>query len=391
MPTLAASAPVPTVDDVDRIAAVPDPIVRNLQITQCYHELARAMIARTGINANWCTFATWASKQAGQTIRKQDFARLFEAHSSSVDADTTIVATVQALGSRRAPQEIIEAAQQAFNPRAALDQASDAVARGNKKVFEEIGREFARFLATCFNHSSHDDASITAFCEQLRPGSAPHGQALLQRAFKHYYAALFVSDAKARAELMLLANLEIGLHEQTRLQPEISEALNAAFVGAPAPTFRLVMGLFPIRGVWMWSRMIVLRLLGRRSLFDQVVEAWARETRRQVRLMITELMMTLELSNRVRLRLGDDVPGDFPPILAYIDLPDLRALLADVDPTPDSAMGSGARDWANLRDRMHFIADMFRRYHDTSDLFDPPFTSAQIAAMKSGRVPDGRL
>ncbi len=67
----------PTTADVDRIAAVSDPVIRNLQITQAYHELAAAVAARVG-GANWCTFATWASKQAGQTIRKEDLAHLLE-------------------------------------------------------------------------------------------------------------------------------------------------------------------------------------------------------------------------------------------------------------------------------------------------------------------------
>ena len=70
---------MPTVADVERIAALRDPVVRNLQITQCYCELSRLFAARTGGEpANWCTFATWASKQAGQTIRKEDLERAFE-------------------------------------------------------------------------------------------------------------------------------------------------------------------------------------------------------------------------------------------------------------------------------------------------------------------------
>ena len=69
---------IPTVVDVDRITTVSDPVIRNLQITQCYHELSAALPGRTGLSANWCTFATWASKQAGQTIRKEDLARLLE-------------------------------------------------------------------------------------------------------------------------------------------------------------------------------------------------------------------------------------------------------------------------------------------------------------------------
>ena len=68
------NARIPTLAEVGQIAAVADPVVRNLQITQCYHELALALAERTGPSANWCTFATWASNQAGVTIRKEDLA-----------------------------------------------------------------------------------------------------------------------------------------------------------------------------------------------------------------------------------------------------------------------------------------------------------------------------
>ena len=60
------------------IAAVADPVVRNLRITQCYHELAAAMTGLTGTGANWCAVATWASKQAGQSIRKEDLQRALQ-------------------------------------------------------------------------------------------------------------------------------------------------------------------------------------------------------------------------------------------------------------------------------------------------------------------------
>ena len=50
----------PTIDDVDAIAAMDNPVLRNLQITQCYAELSTAMRARTDSAPNWCTFATWA-------------------------------------------------------------------------------------------------------------------------------------------------------------------------------------------------------------------------------------------------------------------------------------------------------------------------------------------
>src|SRR5262249_322956 len=68
----------PTVADVDRIARGADPVLRNLQITQCYCEISQSATQWTGFSANWCTFATWASKQAGQTIRMEDLIRAFE-------------------------------------------------------------------------------------------------------------------------------------------------------------------------------------------------------------------------------------------------------------------------------------------------------------------------
>src|SRR5688572_30222722 len=63
----------PTVSEVDAISSIADPVLRNLRITQCYHELSGAIVTRVAPGANWCTFATWASRQAGQTIRGEDF------------------------------------------------------------------------------------------------------------------------------------------------------------------------------------------------------------------------------------------------------------------------------------------------------------------------------
>src|SRR5262245_60629990 len=77
----APSTSLPRVDEVTQIASIADPILRNLRITECYHRLSVAMSPRTGHSANWCTFATWASKQAGQTIRGEDLLDKFDAYS----------------------------------------------------------------------------------------------------------------------------------------------------------------------------------------------------------------------------------------------------------------------------------------------------------------------
>ena len=57
------TAPLP--QEVIQIAALRDPVLRNLRITECYHRISAAFAARTGRCANWCTFALWASRQAG--------------------------------------------------------------------------------------------------------------------------------------------------------------------------------------------------------------------------------------------------------------------------------------------------------------------------------------
>ncbi|MBZ0303468.1 MAG: hypothetical protein K8J31_27255, partial [Anaerolineae bacterium] len=65
--------------------------------------------------------------------------------------------------------------------------------------------------------------------------------------------------------------------------------------------------------------------------------------------------------------------------------------LEKFDPTPDSTRDTGTIDWSNLPDRLHFILDLFRCYHEASNLFEPPFTTEQVTTLKAGRLPDGRL
>lgn len=387
-------AHVPSVAEVDRITALADPVIRNLQITQCYHELAAAMTARTGICANWCTFATWASKQAGQTIRKEDLARLLEMALQSAPAALSapeIAASAQSFGAARSQAQIETIVINTLNPLAAVSRASEAVARGNQKVFAEIGREFARFFAACLHDETFDTDNLARFCDGLRPGEPPDGQQHLREAFAHYYRAFFETDAKTRAEQILLANILIGLHEQTRLQPEIAAAMDAAFIDRRLFRQQVIQALFPWGGWLARVRLFLLRLFDRPSPFDNALDALLAEARRRARLVITAYVMTLGLPHGVVLRLGADVPGEFPASLRQITLPDLRALLEQIDPTPDSTRDTGAVDWAQLPHRLHYIVDLFRCYHESADLFEPPFTPAQVAALKAGRRPQGQL
>lgn len=384
-----------SVTEVDRIAAIRDPILRNLLITQCYHELSAALAQRSGPSANWCTFATWASRQAGQTIRKEDLARTLESVLNTAPAPTQAVrgvaASAQDIGARRDTEEIRKLVWEIWEPWAAIDRVSDAVGRGNRKVFEEIGREFARFFSVCLRDAALEPGRIARFCDELRPGDPPDGQRYLRQAFTRYYRSFFESDAKTRAELLLLANIEIGLHEQTRLQPEIAEALDALVIDPEQFRRRLIEAIFPTRSWLVRLRLFFRRLLGRPAPFDAAASALIATARQHTREIITEHLMTIGMPDGGRLRLGSDLSGEFPASLEEITNPDLRSLLERVDPTPDSLRETGALDWADLPDRLHFIVDMFRRYQERRDLLEPPFTPEQVAALAAGRLPGGRL
>jgi hypothetical protein len=392
--------PIPSVLHVERIAALPDPVLRNLQITQCYHELAQVLAERTGQRANWCTFATWASRQAGQTIRKEDLRRFLETAleggTSDLRAAQDLHAVSQPLGSKRAGtglrlEDFAKLAWKAYDPAAAFDRSSAAVARGNLKVFAEIAREFARFYAECLADQTYDDDHITHFCEQLLPGDPPDGQRWLKQAFQHYYQALFEVNEKAQTELLLLANLEIGYHEQTRLQPEINAALDAPVI-PPQEFARNLLKVLNPEGGWVSEvTWFILRLLGRLADFDRAVERYVAGAQRQAQALVTETLMSIELSPQHRLRLGDDLAASFPLLLQRIANPDLLALLAQIDPTSDSPLESGAVYWGDLPDRIHFIADMFRCYEVSPELLEPPFSAEQTAEIKAGRIPVGRL
>jgi hypothetical protein len=383
----------PTVDEVDRISSLSDPVVRNLQITQCYYQISRSIAPITAISANWCTFATWASKQAGQTIRQEDLVRAFEdrfhlsAEISRILED--LVGCFRAVGMRLEARKARQAILQALNPTAPFARAGDAVARGNKKVFEEIGREFARFCATFHDDSAFDANKTAHFCTELRAGQPPDGQQLLREAFTAYAQARFESAAKARTEVMLLANLLVGFHEQVRLQPEITEALNAPLENPERLKRNCLAVLLP--DIWLRARPRPTKLLGRGLPLDRALDRLVCEVNRLVGEVITEHLMTLHLPGGEVLRLGRDLTTTFPPVLQQITHPKLREFLARTDATPNDLGESGAADWADFNERMHFITDFFRAYQEQPRLFEAPFTPEQVAALTSGKLPHGRL
>ncbi len=362
----------PSPDAIGRIAALDDPIARNRLITQAYHDLAVALRRHLRGGANWCAVATWASRQAGQSIRGEDLRRalerlLRESREALLAAET--LQAESALINEEGPESLagaVATVRDALSPAAAFDRVAAAVARGNQKVFAEIGLAFARYLAL-FDDGPPTPVTLAAFLDGLRPGDPPDGQRLLRDAFSHYTAALSEPDEKARAELMLLANLEIGFHEQTRLQPEIRAAMDAPIYEPAELRHRLVAELFPDPSAQL--RLAAARLVGRAGSLLAARDRLADEAQRLGRLAITDVLMTLELSGGRVLRLGDTLPDACPPSLRELTHSELLALLRPLAMSP-----SPVSDWSELSGRMRYIAALFRSHHTDASLFDPPFT-----------------
>jgi hypothetical protein len=328
---------VTTPSEVRRIGAIESPALRNLEITYAYSRLAAATAERTGAGANWCTFATWASRQAGRTIRGEDLEQQLRtrllAPRELLRPLTSLWRWLLRRGLLNPTSRLGRIVGRLHTPFDAFELASDAVARGNKKVFDEIGFEFARFLERV---PPGDEAALEAFLRDVHED--------LRSPFTRYHR-----DGE-NPQSLLLANLAIGLHEQTRLQPEIGEALDAPYKTA-------------------------LPIIGPQKLASKL----ARE-------LITANLMVLSLPGRV-LALGANLPDPMPDAVE----PELVALIARYEPPAGTIDDCGAHDWSELHQRMHYISHLFRAFASTPTLSDAPFTSAQVELILAGSIPDGEL
>jgi hypothetical protein len=305
------------VEEVRSICRIENPLIRNLRITECYHRLSIEFAQRVGSGANWCTFATWASRQAGCTIRGED---LIEHVNPRTPRLWRAVLRAGVLDPRTAAGWIVRHVHTPFD---AVERASASVAKGNLKVFEEIGEVFARSL---------EDPSFVP------------SEPLLRDAFAHYKQASAASTEQERARLMLFGNLECGLHEQRRLQPEIEAAMTAP--------------------LWLF----------RDLLKDLVCE------------IVSQGFMTLKLPGGRRLRLGTDLDAPLPACLEGVESEPLLVQFQTA-----GFGGVGAENWADLQQRMRFIARLFCCFHEEAALFEPPYSPDQSETMRRGQLPRGVL
>jgi hypothetical protein len=350
------------------IAALDDLTFRNRCITATYHRLSRETSALVAPgNAVWVTYAGWASEQAGRSIRRENLplAR--------------------------------------WNPLGYADRVAAVISAGNLKVFVEIAPLFERFVAWMRDPSpARVGARAAALASGLdallglvraemaldpRPLSEhPGGQALLIGAFAAYVEASVEADPDLRAEYVFLANGLVGLHEQTRVDPEVLAALEAPELDPVAALWARAAGSPLGEAV----RAGASRLAARAPAAFELAASTLRE-RLSPAALATQMFMRLRVGAD-DLALAEDLrPADgpaFPPQLARIDncRPEFLSRLAVVlayDRTPDTLDGSAARDWTRLDDRMNFIVDLFRSRQQTAALFEHPLR-ASVRARGAG-------
>jgi hypothetical protein len=368
----------PSAAEVREISAIEDAVVRNLRITECYARLSAALSAQIGAGANWCTFATWASRQAGCSIRGEDLGdRLADFARGSWTLRHPFRSLWRALLRRGLfnPKTMLGRIVHAIHsPFDAFERLSEAVAIGNKKVFEEIGHEIARYLEV-----ANDPPAFEQFLASLKSGPAPDGQDWLRNAFRHYQQQKTETHAPRRAQLMLLANLEIGFHEQTRLQPEIQRAMETA----PDTADDLKIRILRLFGAGWLARVLLRAVM-------PVAQAYRRFARDITRRIVSETLMVLRMPDGA-LSLGVHLDAPSPAIFQSLDEPELMALVKSVERAGGACSDCGANDWAALPQRMHYIFHLFRAFHEKQVLFDAPFTTKQVEELRAGRLPSGQL
>ena len=374
-----------SLERIEWIVALEDyPVRRNLLITQTYHELSDALAhAVCSANANWCTFATWASRCAGKFVRDDEVPARFRARLGELAPVRVALARTEAALVRVDADATVRAHGLLELMRDVVQRVSTLVTAGNLAVFGELAPVFSRAL----DAFAADDAraALDPLVDSLEPGLTERGgQSLLQSALLQYAAARDEADPHRRAARMLLANAQIGLHEQIRLQPFIAGSIDAPIreaiyeavehVGRDAPTH-----------VRRELHAVLSRCL--HPIADAGERLWEE--------VMTHFVMTLPLpSGTVMLgRRLHPPPGAplYPAVLDPIVEAEVEEFLLHYGAHDAHSGAHGAANWASLGDRMRFILDLFRSRQCDATLLTAPFSVEQRDALYAGRPVAGPL
>lgn len=362
--------------------------VRNLCITQRYHELSLALWGTIGgPNVNWSTFATWASKTAGQSIRNEEVPGFVRDLVSDAEDDVMHrLGRIEAIVHSFVPTTGFHASFLLAPIQETLGTVSSQIGEGNLKVFAELAPLFQRFVEAMRGPGKPTKEQLAGFIEGLHAGPPEEGgQDLLRNAFTNYWRAILEEDPIETARIVLLGNCQIGLHEQTRLQPQIEAAMDAPIDDILKKHMHASLGTGAAKA--LFGKLVDAIEEPLSHLTDIVEDLWER--------IATRYLMSLALPGGAQLPLGRNIPKDaaapayLPPPLQNVTAPkELLDLLRQYDRSRgNSDVGSASVDWKILDDRMNFIVNLFRSRQQDKPLTSQPFTDEQLAFIAKGEMP----
>jgi hypothetical protein len=371
-------------------------VIRNLLITQRYHDLSRALAATIDDgNVNWSTFATWASKTAGQSIRNEEVPPfVVDVVSDAEDDAMHPLGKIESEIHRIVPTTGFHVSFLLAPVADTLKTVSTSISAGNLKVFRELAPQFERFVQSFQGDSAPTEGKLEDWLQPLnKEPTTPDGpgQAWLRDAFTAYVAAIRASDPVAKARLVLLGNCLIGLHEQTRLQPQIEGAMDAPIDDILKRHLHASLGTGAGAEPGLFGRLVGAIEKPLAHLTDVARDIWE--------CVATRFLMSLALPGGASLPLGRNLPKEAAaraflpaPLQNITDPGDLVKLLSDYDRARGATnIGSASVDWRVLEDRMNFIVNLFRSRQQDGDLFGQPFSDEQRAQIAGGTVPSAEL
>jgi hypothetical protein len=259
------------------------------------------------------------------------------------------------------------------------------IAAGNLKVFSELGPVFSAMVDAFDKSLKGDRDAVELVLEKLQPGdTAEGGQDLLGNAIRDFHSALHEPNHFKKAELMLRANAQTGLHEQIRLQPYIAAAMEAPLHYNFSTSIK--------------EHLTKIAPEHKHHLIHGILENWVNPIAHKIHNtwlnLSTHYLMTLVLPDGV-LHLGHDLPKPaganlFPDPLVNLQDPELNNLLIQFE-AHSTTSHSKARNWARLEDRMHYILNLFRSRQQHRPLHESPFEPLQTAHLYENKIPEGKL
>jgi hypothetical protein len=343
-----------------------DPELRNLLITQSYHDLATALSWVLGTtNTNWCHFASWASKTAGTFIRNEEVPLPLRV---AIEKSERFKVAIVELKKKMKERE----SEVAFSSIGGLfidivANVNEQITGGNLKVYSELAPIFSSMIEMAHSTEGSVEERIESIVGRLEKGKTEDGgQQLLKDAVSNYFRAAIEKDQKAKAELMLLANGQIGLHEQIRLQPYIKDSLDAAISVSLNEMHEDLSSSKPKS-----LKKIILSGLSHlvHPLEKDLLLSWED--------MATKVLMTMEVPDQT-LHLGKPLPAPkgkplYPQALQHLQNKQLIDVLDHYKALNIGKDEVATKDWAVIKERMRYIFNLFRSRQQVKSIFSQPF------------------